>query len=263
MIGSVHDWARLISRSETTASGYRTPKPSDMKRLERLAKMLAFFGWEETTASGFTGWVRGIWYDFNPETETLMMGAPGWIRQRINKRFTLTGVGGCDTRNRLAASQSAAGMLIDGLETYLYTAWKRQLGTGTGIFVRPATGKTGPGQMVELTLREALWLTGDVFEPTRSEYNSARKRFGRMLSRLETMGYFLPQGGTEAPAGDSLEIIDVTRGRRGAEATLRFRASARFVEAARKAYESTKRPDTSQINTVSLTKLLQVPRNTS
>ena len=60
----------------------------------------------------------------------------------------------------------------------------------------------------------------------------ARKRIDRAIEAAMPKYRSGPGPNATAPAGDSVEIIDRTRGSRGRHAALRVRASARFVEAA-------------------------------
>ena len=65
---------------------------------------------------------------------------------------------------------------------------------------------------------------------------AAERRYCRRVEALETARYLAPQAGRgEAPAGDSVEIVKIVRGARHRPAGLVIRASARFVEAQRRA----------------------------
>ena len=67
--------------------------------------------------------------------------------------------------------------------------------------------------------------------------STIRMRYKRRVDSLATAGYRVESGHAEAPAGDTWEIVRVVgRGTRGAG--LIVRASARFVEAYRRAQDS-------------------------
>ena len=98
--------------------------------------------------------------------------------------------------------------------------------------LRPARGKGGPGAELTLPLPVVAALMGED-DPTENE--AARKRLNRAIETARPQYESGPGRHDTAPAGDSVEIIGRIRGSRAHPAALRVRASARFVEAARRA----------------------------
>ena len=92
----------------------------------------------------------------------------------------------------------------------------------------------GPRRGVRL--RDLLRAAGEPVTDATPTRGAAARRYQRRVAALDELGYQIPERtGGEAEAGDSIEIVRRVRGSRGGEAGLVIRASARFVEAQRRA----------------------------
>ena len=173
-------------------------------------------------------YVQGV-----PETETVTIGPPDWMRGSERGRWTLTAEGGAAAKARVIAGKNgAAGRLITGLEYRLAARFDPRRNVTPDLL--PASGKAGPGPSVNLPWRECLRLMGDEWDQAdRKADDAARKRFDRMYARLVVAGYKVPAPRGEAPAGDTVEIVSRRKGGNNHGGELIVRASARFVEAAR------------------------------
>ena len=146
-------------------------------------------------------------------------------------RYILTAEGGRAGRHRIAVGkQGAAGRLITGIE---YALGSRYLGErGVAPDLRPARGKGGPGAVLTLPLPVVAALMGES-DPIADK--PTWRRVDRAIETARPQYQSGPGRHDTAPAGDSVEIIGRIRGSRAHPAALRVRASARFVEAARRA----------------------------
>ena len=114
-----------------------------------------------------------------------------------------------------------------------YALGSRYLGErGVAPDLRPARGKGGPGAVLTLPLPVVAALMGES-DPIADK--PTWRRVDRAIETARTKYQSGPGRHDTAPAGDSVEIIGRTRGSRAHPAALRVRASARFVEAARRA----------------------------
>ena len=218
--------ARLLAR--TRSGDFRRPQPSDIRRFwdatATLRGLLMF------DPAGTGRWAEVAHVESFPCSVTI--GPPSWRRFGKGKgRYILTAEGGRAGRHRIAVGkQGAHGRLITGIE---YALGARYLGKpGVAPDLRPARGKGGPGAVLTLPLPVAAALMGED-DPTENE--AARKRLNRSIETARPQYESGPGRHDTAKAGDSVEIIGRIRGSRAHPAALRVRASARFVEAARRA----------------------------
>ena len=175
----------------------------------------------------------------NP-VDRVIIGPPKWARPMRGK-WTLTAEGSAASQSRVTSGQQGlAGRIVTGIEYRLASGYSGRSGT-VAPDLRSANRRreVGPGPVVELDWRTSLSLGGDWWDPTDpARDNAARSRFNRAVATLEKRGYFVGDAPfAEAPAGDSVEIVDRVRGGRSRSAGLQVRASPRFVEAARLAQE--------------------------
>ena len=170
--------------------------------------------------------------------DRVTIGPPEWAQGAGRGKWTLTAEGSAAALARVTAGkQGLAGRVVTGLEYRLAAGWSGRPNT-VAPDLRPASArrKGGPGAPVFVPWREVLRFAGDWWDETDpSADKAALLRFNRALDTLRRRGYFAPYPGArgEAPAGDSVEIIERVRGARNRPGGLWVRASARFVEAAR------------------------------
>ena len=91
----------------------------------------------------------------------------------------------------------------------------------------------GPGPVGIITAGDLLARAGLVWDQSdKRQASRARQLWKSTLERFEHGGYILGNGpGSEAPAGDTVEVVEIIKGHGKRPGALRFRASARFVEA--------------------------------
>ena len=125
--------------------------------------------------------------------------------------------------------------LIAGIEDYISASGPIFKGGPARLLIPECKG--GPGLVVAVTYRELMARAGWAFDfDNPAEANKAAKVWWRLAERLEANGYVLASEGGEAAAGDTIEILRIEAGRPGPNpARVHLRASARFVEAVRKA----------------------------
>ena len=220
--------ARLLAR--TRSGDFRRPQPSDLRRFWDATATLR--GLMMVDPAGTGRWAEVAHVESFPCKDGVTIGPPSWRRfGKGEGRYILTAEGGRAGRHRIAVGkQGAAGRLITGIE---YVLGSRYLGArGVAPDLRPARGKGGPGAVLTLPLPVVAALMG---EDDPSENEAARKRLNRAIETARPQYESGPGRHDTAPAGDSVEIIGRIRGSRAHPAALQVRASARFVEAARRA----------------------------
>ena len=130
---------------------------------------------------------------------------------------------------------------VDGLESAL--TWGPTAGRGRGNrvpdYLKPVY-PGGPGPDVFIPWRTVLRLSGERAVDGESDTRGAQqRRYSRRVEALRAAGLVVLPGQTEAPAGDTVEIVRIVDGRGGNRTGgLVVRASARFVEAYRLAQDS-------------------------
>ena len=220
--------ARLLAR--TRSGDFRRPQPSDRRRFwdatATLRGLLMF------DPAGTGRWAEVAHVESFPCKDGVTIGPPSWRRFGKGKgRYILTAEGGRAGRHRIAVGkQGAAGRLITGIE---YVLGSRYLGKrGVAPDLRPDRGKGGPGPVLTLPLPVVAALMGES-DPIADK--PTLRRVDRAIETARPQYESGPGRHDTAPAGDSVEIIGRIRGSRAHPAALRVRASARFVEAARRA----------------------------
>ena len=163
-----------------------------------------------------------------PAPEVWTVGPPSWSARGGAWRLT----GGLFRPGLRSARDTFARRALDGIESGLAWSPPRQR-QRTPALLLPASGRTGPGPEVRIPGRDVLRLAGrEVGEGPLSDAD--RKRLSRLAEHLAEAGYQAPARG-EAPAGDAVELVGRERSKGSREAALIVRASARMVEATRKA----------------------------
>ena len=226
MLINERDGAALLAR--TRDGGFRSPKPTDIKRFWQAAADLRAALMYDPHGSG--RWADLAKVEPVPNRRGIILGRPTWMRYLKGDRWTLTAEGGRAGKARIVAGEGgAAGRLITGIEYRLAARWDGRPGIAPDL--RPEW-KGGPGHPVFIPWRDAMNLMGDVWDRAdgAADY-AARFRWRRMVQSLLKAGYLIHNLRGEASAGDSVEIVDVVKGGRSRPAGLRVRASARFVEA--------------------------------
>ena len=125
---------------------------------------------------------------------------------------------------------------LAGLESALSYGPTGGRGPGARIphFLRPER-PGGPGPPVFVSWDKLLALSGECVPHGGEGRKTAGRRYRRRVESLAGLGY-ITTGGGEAPAADTVEIVERKLGRRnGAEAGIVVRATSRFVEAHRRA----------------------------
>ena len=101
--------------------------------------------------------------------------------------------------------------------------------------LRPEKGTTGPGPSVFIPWLDVLRLAGEHIDPKAGKGSPEAGRWHRRKDAIADAGYLVATRGSAAPAGDTVEVVEIVRGSRSRPAGLLVRASERFVEATRKA----------------------------
>ncbi|MDE0227297.1 MAG: hypothetical protein OXJ62_00400 [Spirochaetaceae bacterium] len=173
--------------------------------------------------------------------DRVTIGPPAWARVGSLGKWTLTAeASAASVARAVSGKQGMAGRIITGIEYRLAAGWTGRSGT-VAPDLRPADRrrKASPGPVVELDWRTVLMLAGDWWDRANPQADRAAwDRYSRAVQTLRRRGYFVPDTPrAEAPAGDSVEIVDRVRAARWRPAGLLVRASARFVQAARLAQQ--------------------------
>ena len=218
-----HDGAVLLARSRD--GGLRPVQPQyDYRRFwEAAAWLRVLMVWDPV--SGYR-WVPLAHVDVPKvhPVNSATIGRPEWARDRTVGKWTLTAEGSIAAKSRVTAGRyGLAGRIITGLEYRLAAAWDgRRHGDRRSPFLPPARGKTGPGPVLEVSWRVALRFASDWWdEDDPKADDAARRRYDRITDRLGSgdgeQSYFVPGGEVRkaAPAGDSVEIVDIVKPARG------------------------------------------------
>ncbi len=238
MVLTERDGAALLARTRTGL--FRSPQESDVERFRLASAYLrSLTVWDPlgtsrwldlANVSAARDRVDGGW--------SVEIGPPAWARP-IEGKWTLTAEGSTAARLRPTAGEgSMAGRIVTGIEYRLAARHDGRRGS-IAPDLRPQNGRAaGPGRQVALSWRDVLRLAGDYWDPNdQRKDKAALERFNRAVAWLERVGYWASHPRAEAQAGDSVEVLNRTRGSRARPATLIVRATARFVEAARKAQQ--------------------------
>ena len=232
LILTVKDGASLLARSVNGKMRYS--READEQRFERAFACL----------HGMSGWVtddHGI-HRFYPLTtcdrfsdNRVSLAAASWARTRKAGRWTLTAGFGVAGQNRLKgnAHNNNIWRVIIGIEYYLARSPFVRGGEHKSVSqaLIPVNGKTGPGPWQKLTWQGLMIISGDIWDLKDKDASSkAYKRFQKIRDSLKNRGYQTPSLNSKGShTGDTVEFHF---GRNG---TVYARATARFVEGARKA----------------------------
>lgn len=228
---SVADGAQLLAR--TRDGGYRRPRESDADRFhEATAELHSIL---------LRARPRGQWLEaadvLGLDGGGYMIGPPSWARwSRL--RWTPTAEGSRVAQPRIASG--VGGRLVSGIEYALAAIYDGEAGMAPCLMPDGGkTGNAGPVLKLPLPVLAALMGAGDVRPAVagEAEAKAARMRLNRAIEAVYEDGAYRarPSPTSSAPAGDAVEIVGRTRGGGGRFGELWVRASARFVEAARRA----------------------------
>ena len=223
--------AALLAR--TREGGFRPPKPSDFVRWHTMTLQLRSLIWRDQAT--------GKWFELvavGSHPTFTAIGRPEWANGnhlRQHGGWTLTAEGSAVARARIVANadSSPAGRIVTAIEFYLASHWDGR--PGIAPFLRPARGRTGPGNTVFLSWRYIMQASGFTWDPgDRRADRNMLETYHRAVARLDAAGYRASNAGRGAArAGDTVEIVDIVRGRRHRTAGLDVRASKGFVAAAK------------------------------
>ena len=163
---------------------------------------------------------------------------PWWTGKGEMAAWRLTGELFRTARGRRGAGgaevmDAALWRTLAGLESFL--GWTSSAGRGKRgrlpKAVRPVQ-PGGPGPLQFVPWRGVLALAGEPVPPDAGPRSKWGRTYRRRVAALVNWGYQVPLRGGAAPAGDTVEIVEIVDGRgRGSSAGLRVRATARLCAA--------------------------------
>ncbi len=183
------------------------------------------------------GWINlGI---AKSDGECLYLARPPWWTGRGQTAgWRLTGELFRTRRGRRGAGgvevmDAALWRTLAGLESFL--GWPRSAGRGKHgrlpDAVRPVR-PGGPGPLQFVPWRGVLALAGEPVPPDAEPKSKWGRIYRRRVEALVNWGYLAPSRGSDAQAGDTVEIVRVVSGRgKGTQAGLRVRATSRLCAA--------------------------------
>ena len=236
IVWTEEDGARLLARN--AGGGYRRFADADIKRWRRLvvyADSIEIW-YADRRGSRFVKVV----YIYRLSHGRVSIDKPTWY-SKSEGRLTLTGA---VHRTRYVGQSRNYSHVVGCMEYWLARSF---YGTyGIASLLRSESGKDGPGPWAPAPSGGTEWWKWyEVFETLMSESvnredsnarAAALKRYSRIVEGMQAAGY--QRHGRAAGNGDVVEI-EARRKRRGAPPSLRFRATARFCEAARSAEDRT------------------------
>ena len=238
LILTISEGARLLARD--LQGELRTPTKADEERFEHVFSCI----------HGMAVWITDEQNirRFYPLTacdrfadNRVSIAPAAWARNRGAGRWTLTAGFGVAGQNRLVGQAHTNNIwrVITGCEYWLAREPHRTKGAFKRISqsLIPASGNTGPGIWQKISWQQLMMIAGDIWD-TRDENTNkrAKKRFDKIRESLRQAGYETPSlGARSAPSGDTVEFHFGKINRRRGGVIVYFRASARFVEGARKA----------------------------
>ena len=172
------------------------------------------------------------------------IAAASWARERKAGRWTLTAGVGVAGQNRLKgnAHNNNVWRVITGVEYWIARQRFTSKGTHKGISqaLIPASGTTGPSIWYTLSWQEFMMIAGDIWDQSDKDANwKAYQRFNKIRNSLIQHDYQIQNLNKPAEAGDTVEFLF-----QGKNGKVKVRATARFIEGARKA----KRQDWQTVN---------------
>ena len=222
--------ARLLARDRKGGFREKINRRDVQRFIDAWIAVWSMMVWNEKDGL-FIPYDMAICSRINDETVTL--SKPLWSR-RENGQWTLTAGYGAVGKNRLFGKIDDGGIwrTIAGIEYYLARGYPATQGKNKDI-AQPlvAASKGGPGEWQKVGWRTFMRLTGDNWdEDDKTKDSTVNRRFGRRKDVLKAAGY-VTDGRNSATAGDTVEF---SFGKKG---MAWFRATDRFVEAARLAKE--------------------------
>ena len=228
------DGARLLAHTEYGSS--RRPTKADIERWRVLRVYAQYLEiWYSDERGG--RFVKVAYVYPLDDGSLVSIDKPTW-HSESEGRFTMTGAG---HRARYVGERRSYSRLIGCMEYWLARSYDGT--SGVAPLLRPARGKDGPGSWAPSPSGATEWwtwhevlevlLSEQVNKETPNAAAAARGRYRRMVDGMQEAGY--TRRGA-AGNGDSVEV-ETTPRRRGATPSIRFRATARFCEAARLAQE--------------------------
>ena len=228
---TIEEGASLLAHSEEGSA--RKIQTTDKQRF--INAFACIYG-------GLPVWIerRGI-QDFFPLTscdrlpdDRFSIAAASWAKNRKDGRWTLTAGFGRAGKNRLKGDAHTNNIwrVVGGVEHWL----ARERFVSKGTFKRtsqaliPTSGTKGHGNWYTLRWQKLMMIAGDVWDGKDKDANNrAYKRFQKIRDTLKQHGYEVKSLNRPAEAGDTVEFLFERR------AQIKVRATARFVEGARKA----------------------------
>ena len=188
-------------------------------------------------------------FNVDPRTSgAVWIGPPAWWRESRAesgpRSWRLSGglwrpplIGDAPTQGTKTGYWGTLARTVDGIEAAL--TWGPTAGRGQGgrlpDYLKPVR-KGGPGPDVFVPWRNVLRLAGER-APDDDLSAALRVRYRRRIEALRAAGLLV--GGQAAPAGDTVEVVQVVDGRgKGRTGGIIVRATARFVEAYRLGQDS-------------------------
>ena len=229
--------ARLLAR--TRSGGFRRPLPADVQRWRDAVELADSMRLYYRDKYG-RAWVRLMVADPYGDGRT-SISPPAWFRERAGDLdaslgtgmgWTLTGAAHPARQIGTTASGTTYAHVIASMEYWLARSYDGE--PGTAPLLRPVQ-PSGPGPWVPMRWYEVLELLSlDRFDRAdRTARDTALRRYWRLVESLRTAGYM--RHGAAGP-GDVVECeASPRKGRKSGRSVpwLRFRATARFCEAAR------------------------------
>ena len=236
LILSVKNGASLLARGED--GKLRPPQPSDEQRFENAYAVVSSMAIWITDESGINRFYPLTACDRLSDNR-VSIDAASWAKERKSGGWTLTAGGGVAGQNRLKGDthNNNVWRIITGVEYWLAREGFSKKGEHARISqaLVPASGTTGPGNWYTLSWQELMMIAGDVWDWGDKDENwKIYQRFNKVRASLIQDGYQVKKLNTPAEAGDTVEFLfEKSRGRGGSK--VKVRATARFVEGARKA----------------------------
>ncbi|MDE2798657.1 MAG: hypothetical protein OXI94_08310 [Gemmatimonadota bacterium] len=224
------DGARLLARNRQGGFRKKINRRDVQRFVDAWVAVWSMMVWVEKNGL-FIPYDMAICSRVNDEAVTL--AKPLWSR-RENGQWTLTAGYGAVGKNRLFGKIDDGGIwrTIAGIEYYLARGYPAIQGKNKDI-AQPlvAASKGGPGEWQKVDWRTFMRLTGDNWDKNdKTKDSTVNRRFSRRKEVLKAAGY-VTDGRNPATASDTVEFLF------GKKGMVWFRATDRFVEAARLAKE--------------------------
>ena len=230
--------ARLLARTKT--GGFRRPERSDIKRWRTAVEVADSIRLYYQDQHG-RAWVRLLVADPYGDGRTII-SPPAWFREHVSESatsgasmgYTLTGA--AHPSRQIGAKSPSYPHVIASMEYWIARSFNGKAGVAPLLKpVRPG----GPGPWAPARHQGDLWYWYDVLTllalerfdlNSKKARDAALERYWRIVDGFKNAGYTCHG---DAGPGDTVEIEASQRRRGRATPWLRFRATARFCEAAR------------------------------